>query len=136
MPLRGGPEGPDVAIRSSDDEIRSCFLRGNPLLIYRDSNLFSGMSLRGGPQARRGNPVSIAFPYGGPNARENVQWTFSSEDGPVRPMGGAPKGRKRSPYIPTRASAAINVQANHGDLFSHLLRKCQLPQRGSLINGL
>ena len=29
-----------------------------------------------------------AFPFGGPNAWENVQWTFSSEDGPVRPMGG------------------------------------------------
>ena len=34
-----------------------------------------------------------AFPHGGPNARENVQWTFSSEDGPVRPMGGgSPQG--------------------------------------------
>ena len=38
-----------------------------------------------------------AFPSGGPNAPENVQWTFSSEDGPVRPMGGAPAGGGRGP---------------------------------------
>ena len=41
--------------------------------------------------------TEFAFPFGGPNARENVQWTFSSEDGPVRPMGGAPAGGGRGP---------------------------------------
>ena len=42
-----------------------------------------------------------AFPFGGPSARENVQWTFSSEDGPVRPMdvGSAKPRRKRSPVV-------------------------------------
>ena len=40
---------------------------------------------------------SPAFPFGGPSARENVQWTFSSEDGPVRPMEGAPQGAEEVP---------------------------------------
>ena len=52
-----------------------------------------------------------AFPSGGPSARENAQWTFSSEDGPVRPMGGAPAGGGRGPlpllYVPSRMIASI-----------------------------
>ena len=44
--------------------------------------------------------------------------------------------RMRSPHAAPRASVAIKAcSVTKGDLFSHLLRKCQLPHRGSLLDS-
>ena len=50
------------------------------------------------------------------------------------PLGKVPRrgGRGPHPFRPAPLPRSVWT-SNPGDLFSHLLRKCQLPQRGSLI---
>ncbi len=63
--------------------------------------------------------------------------TLPFGEGGPRPKGLASL-RSGSEEVPTRRASRLchdkGAKQTEGDLFSHLLRKCQLPQRGSLLD--
>ena len=70
---------------------------------------------------------------------ENSPVDCFQRDGAGRPVVGGLPQRGKTEEVPCdllRASVAIKAcSVTKGDLFSHLLRKCQLPHRGSLLDS-